>query len=1416
MIKKIVFLSLVSAAIAGISMAKEIENLPPSGGHRPGEGTNQLLSGCTPSKAVTSLDINNVSTIILINGDMWWNAVSQVNTARYEIPKGSGKTSLFASAIWVGGKDAGNNLHIAAQTYRQQGYDFWPGPLDTTTTSITPTTCNQYDKHFKLLRSDVENFTADWNVNHENTEIPDDIKNWPGNGTDPQSHFLAPYYDYDGDGVYNPENGDFPKFYFTTLPNGDSSHMDPCSKDVLLGDMNLWWVFNDVGNIHTETGSPYPIGLEVRAQAFAFTTNDDINNMTFYRYQIINRNTSLQLNNTYFGAWVDPDLGLATDDFVGCDVKRSLGIVYNSDENDEGAQGYGINPPSAGLDFFEGPLADVGDGKDNNRDSCVDCTVYLAANGDTVRIKDDNTSYTINNGSPVTGPYISGVDTISGREQIIMSGFVFYTNGAPAGKGDPTSATEYYNYLSNKWADGTNFTFGGLGKGDAGTGSGVTSPPTTTQCKFVYPGTSDPYGWGTNGVITAANSSTSYNWSEETAGAAGDDRRFMQSAGTFTLLPGAVNYITTGAVWARASSGGRLASVSLLRRADDYAQGLFDHCFKVTNGPDAPDVQVRELSKEIILTLTNDNPLRNNYKESYAEIDPNIATHSVFSFEGYRIFQLKDANVTSQDLCDADKAREIGQVDIKNGVGQIINYVIGKVPCSNISPAGSNWNAYVAVDGADKGIRHSGVITTDAFTSAPLVNHRTYYYMVLAYGYNKDEVPPIDPYTTPVGKNSPYIAGRNNVKVYAAVPHEVNSEMGGTIANSAVGDGPEITRIEGAGDGIANLNGLEFKSSDNINPDGVVELEAAPYFIHHPTYAQNRGPVDVQIYDPYKVSGGDFELWATDTVVNDTIGRWILKNLGTGKIDTSHKTLEFPYEQVFTDYGFYINMFQNSNAYGYAFQPGDSISTGKIESGFIQANQVNQGANWLSGVADRDGTTAPTTLYDWIASGTASTDLTYYWGSTTSASTGIHKDDDQTWESLLGGTWAPYRFTRGSNAVYTSSPAYSVSPSNFRDVRESYLASVDVVFTSNKNLWTKCPVIEMQYKAASAIGNAPKNTLRRSPSLDKDFNVIPGDSGFSYFPGYAVNIETGERLNMAFGEDSYVRTDTGFSTNIGGDMKWNPDANDTLTDLNNPGIPYYSLGGKHVVFVFSKIDSVVMKPTAAASTWDTLYMPVYDDGVTLATLLRRTGTRPLRQAWATCGWVGYTKLASGFTSVPLYSGPGNDARVRIRVMRPYVPFNTGVPSSPLMNNNSFPHYTFGTGNFAVTKGNSTIAKSALDSINVVPNPYYAYSDYDKKPFDNRIKIVNLPSNCTVSIYTPNGTLIRKLYRDVSNLSEGTSVGGDIQNPLTFDATIDWDLRNEKGVPIASGIYLIHVEAPGLGERTLKWFGVLRPIDLDTF
>ncbi|MBL6871633.1 MAG: hypothetical protein ISQ95_03455, partial [Flavobacteriales bacterium] len=47
-------------------------------------------------------------------------------------------------------------------------------------------------------------------------------------------------------------------------------------------------------------------------------------------------------------------------------------------------------------------------------------------------------------------------------------------------------------------------------------------------------------------------------------------------------------------------------------------------------------------------------------------------------------------------------------------------------------------------------------------------------------------------------------------------------------------------------------------------------------------------------------------------------------------------------------------------------------------------------------------------------------------------------------------------------------------------------------------------------------------------------------------------------------------------------------------------------------------------------------------------------------------------------------------------------------------------------------------------------------------------------------------------------------------------SIDWNLKNKVGIPIASGVYLIHINAPGVCEKVLKWFGVIRPPDLDSF
>jgi hypothetical protein len=131
-------------------------------------------------------------------------------------------------------------------------------------------------------------------------------------------------------------------------------------------------------------------------------------------------------------------------------------------------------------------------------------------------------------------------------------------------------------------------------------------------------------------------------------------------------------------------------------------------------------------------------------------------------------------------------------------------------------------------------------------------------------------------------------------------------------------------------------------------------------------------------------------------------------------------------------------------------------------------------------------------------------------------------------------------------------------------------------------------------------------------------------------------------------------------------------------------------------------------------------------------------------------------------------------------------------------NNWYPVYDFNMDDLATTTSSEIAADSALALINVVPNPYYAYSNYESNRLESLVKIVNLPDVCTIKIYTVNGTLVRTFKKD---------------NLITH---VEWNLKNHANIPISSGLYLIHVDVPGVGERVMKWFGMVRPPDLDNF
>ena len=1403
----------------------------------------QTTAGCTPSSTFAWLNINNARVRVNAGGDMWWDLPGG-SGAKYYIPANGSATSLYAGSLWIAGMDINNQLKCAAVRFRQVGNDFWTGPLTIDgTASIDAATCMEYDKMYNITRAEVDDFLAHCDENGvpaPGYEIPANITNWPAHG-DPargMSYYLAPFFDNDNDGVYDPTQGDYPYYDITNelchtqTPTMEeeyagSVHGSILSDQVIKGDQTIWWVFNDKGSAHTETGGS-AIGMEIRAQAFAFATNDEINNMTFYSYEIINRST-YTLTNTYFSPWTDVDLGYAKDDYVGCDVSRGLGYGYNGanvDGNGE-TEAYGANPPAVGVDFFQGP--------------------YLDPNG-----KDDP-KYDSITGEQLCDESINGVNFGNGivdDERYGMRRFVYHDNTGSSVNGDPEKAAEYYLLLRGIWKNGAKMQYGGTAvPGTAGT--------VGPACDFMFPYDSDPCNWGTGTVPPGGGfNQNGFYWSEETGNNGQpnpvNDRRFMQSAGPFTLKSGAVNYITFGVPWARATTGKAWASVELLRKVDDKCQSMFDNCFKVLDGPDAPDLTIRELDKQLVIYLSNSES-SNNYNEKYAEKDPNIpdSLDQYFRFEGYMIYQLANAEVGPDELSDDTKARLIFQCDVKNKVSRIINFKYDEDLQQSIPT--------LMVDGADNGITHSFVVTQDQFTTnndPSLVNHHTYYFMAIAYAYNNYSE--YDPETTEgFGQKEPYLAGRKGITLYSAVPHKI---VNGTVLNSTYGDQPVISRWAGIGNGgnqleLSDADVQELLTRTPASATNLFGMEDYP-IIYHPTYKRGRGPVNVKIVDPLNVVPTDYAIWfhdfqtreithltgdpaTTGDKADKMVFKWTLKDLSTGEEFVSDTTTESSVEKLFIERGISVNIMQPWNVgpekvgtHGTGDQAATIYANLLPKNGVItySVTYADSSNRWLSGIRDYDGN--PAHPLNWIRSGTyadqdnaANND--YAVSSKTGATTRAF-DPGEDFEKIGDGTWAPYIL--GSIANTKQAKPGPVLKNNSKvDSVFFKIGSIDIVMTADTNLWTRCPVVEMCYDKKISENKAEAFAIRRHASVSRNgryaaetyeeaLEMAASDDpnspayispvGMGWFPGYAIDIETGARMNMIFTEDSF------YPELNGRDMLFNPPALKETTVNSDPAYQLLDpvlfdqidgtaiFGAKHYAYVIpmndlGKADELVLK------------CPAYDAGKYLYEQLEfadHNASSYRTEIWKQPTWVGMPMAVEGREWLP----KNNPVKISVRLMKPY---KSGYANSSLdtivesmnlvdeVNHNGLkPYYTFTTKGYGPQLNNVVKGESDLDLIKVVPNPYYAYANYEPNALTHRVKITNLPDQCVVTIYSVNGTKIRQFKKDSSAMT-----------------SLDWDLTNHANTPIASGIYIIHVkDNVNGGEHTVKFYCAMRQVDLNTF
>lgn len=1329
----------------------------------------RTANNCTAPTSSVQLDINNVRCLIHNGGDMWWDLVAN---PRYEIPKVPPGVpaihSMFAHSIWIGGVDAGGRLRIAAQTYRQSGLDFFAGPLSLQGTTDAAT-CQQWDRHFVIKREEIDAFRGEFAINPGGINLGNypNIVSWPAiNPTPGFERNLAPYVDVNNDGDYTPAAGDYPD---------------------VLGDMAIWWVYNDRGNVHTETGG-LPIGLEIQAMAFAFATTNQINDMTFYKYRVINRGT-LSLNQTYFGVWADPDLGFYNDDYVGCDTVRGLGFCYNGDPNDNPPTGYGANPPAIGTDFFQGPLNEFG-------------------------------------------------------QRLKMTNFVYYENDFSV-RGNPTNAIQFYNYLRSVWKDGSPMVYtppcGGNGYGTTGTPTNYMYPGNPVAQGGGCPFNNQPAGWAEGNAVNS--------------GCTGNppfDRRYIQSAGPFRLDPGAVNEIVIGVPWAQDPNAtynpnGAVSSVCLLYQADDIAQALFDNNFQLVEGPDAPDLDIVELDRELILKWSYKNPLSNNFREDYRQADPVLLASGspdpYYRFEGFLVYQLRDARVSVTDLNDPNKAALIAQCDIRNGITTIVNREETVVPGQSTPFIVDK----VMVNGKDEGLFYSLQVKEDKFaesTDPLLVNYRRYYFMIVAYAYNGDSL-----------NNIKFILGRRNVRSYEAVPHKVEFEQMGTALNSAYGDGIKIARVAGQGNGGNFLR---------LTPEAEQQLLSPPYRATPTTYLPGSGPFTVKVVDPKLIKPFDYRLVVnTDTSQRETTAtsilfkEWELYARPAGTND--------PYQLIYTSWAALSDAPSDSTIWNFLrnrFQvgteriiPGHGISIQArqvLDPGIVQVIRADT-ASWLCSTSstsvyyilqdEKNGLVGATIEYAdptkrWLASFSAEQ---VGWGKGPSGSTPPNYTDVcQTtstatvnppyppppsaaapwfifydankrafYPGVLGGGWLPFGLVTPFDATKpevvgwaptlcnilpggcpTPLQPLNANPTELISLRD--LPSMQLVITPDRSKWSKCLVLESSPSSSlsALVGAGYPRTAKWRVSRD----VIRGDTlayrneplsissqGFSYFPGYAINLETGERVNVVFAEASWFRGDNG------DDMLFNP-----TSTAGSSGDAY---GGRHWVFLttypydecakFAEwlcvADSTPKLKNSAGQARGLSFQKPTGDSVRIDSFMKYIA------------WANLVRVSSRQYEFRHYKDIPTEARITLAVNKSYRPTATGTP----------PTFEFSTSEVAARLGDMATAKNALDMIRIVPNPFYGRSGagrgrYEVSQVDTRAKITNLPQRCTIRIFTLNGVLVRTFRKD------------------SEEPNLEWDLKNEYGVPIASGVYIIHVDAPGLGQKVVKFFAIMPQVDLNNY
>ena len=343
------------------------------------------------------------------------------------------------------------------------------------------------------------------------------------------------------------------------------------------------------------------------------------------------------------------------------------------------------------------------------------------------------------------GPIVPGLETDSalvngeyrhGFKNLPMASFNKYINGT-----DPASRVETYGYMK------------GLTK-DPISGEMVDNVNPVTGLVTTY--------------AVSGNPVDQTGWID----AAAADRRYMMSAGPFTMAPGDTQEVVAAVIVAQGTNP--LSSISALKAADVAAQAVFDLNFDIPSPPPSPSVFLRGLDGAVDIIWGT---------EPVGNIEENEKLAQEFHFEGYNLYQGESANGPWTKFATYD-------VD-HDDQDEPVSLIYGDV----VDAAAGGTQRIILQKGSNSGLVYNQTITASQITGVPLKNNQPYYFAVTAYSYDYLN---ITPFNDPGGNFLGYITEtlESPIVPYSVKPFTFAGSVSQVATQVPAGSSDGVTHVE--------------------------------------------------------------------------------------------------------------------------------------------------------------------------------------------------------------------------------------------------------------------------------------------------------------------------------------------------------------------------------------------------------------------------------------------------------------------------------------------------------------------------------------------------------------------------------------------------------------------------------------------